>query len=88
MTKEKFWDNDPIVVNEFEKGSKLCKALLGKVNKKYCVALQTFFTDKDGNERPGKGYFIVDSNKQSVIEQIDDSIHSLNELKKALVNLK
>lgn len=86
--KDKFWDEEPQVVTEFEKGSKICKGLIGKVGNKICVALQTFYTDRDGNERPGKGYFIVGKDKQKVIEQIDDSIYALNLIKEKLVKFK
>jgi hypothetical protein len=83
--REKFWDDEPIVVHEFEKGSKLVKALYGVVEGKLCGALQTFYIDRSGVEKPSKGWFMVDSKKegaQAVIDQINDSINALEELKR------
>lgn len=83
-----FWKGEPKVIFDFQKGSKTCKALLGKTSDgKYCAALQTFWTDKEGNENPGKGYFIVEEDKADVLGTLTDSIAALEMLKDELEDM-
>lgn len=87
-SEKKFWKDEPKIVDEFEKGSKITKALIGKTaDGKFCAALQTFYT-KNGEEKPGKGWFMVATEKTDVYDQICDSINALEQLKEALKDVR
>lgn len=77
---EKFWAAEPVVVHEWEKGSKLAKSLLGITEDgDFCAAIQTFYM-KDGVEIPSKGWFMKSDDGQEVLLQIKDTICALQAL--------
>lgn len=88
-SEKKFWEDEPIVVDECEIGSKIYKAQYGDLSDgKFCAAFQPFYVDREGVERRSNGgLFITGRNVETVKEYLDDAIYCLSALRDKIETL-